>query len=390
MTPAGRALAALALVTALSCADDDESTSGRRGTAGDGAAGILASGAGDGEASMAGTGGENTDAGAGGSSGAAGSHEVFGPPPLDACDDPIVIGDGSTVRNTTAGWPRLLATACSRPGEATGPEAAYVFTASEAGVLDVHLTAPANFSIAARTECRSEASEQQCVVGSRLLQPVASGETVYIVLQGADAFTAGTYELTVDARPIACGDGNREGLEECDDRNGASSDGCSSVCVIEASETEPNETAEQASALATPFFASISVAADVDMIRVDAPQGPASIVATIEDFGDGACSALTLDSKLEILDAAGAVLSENDDDAARQSFCSHAVASALAAGTYYVRVSSPLGSRTPNFGYVLNVSSDVCGNGVRTEGEQCDNGSDPDVGGCSTSCIVEQ
>lgn len=45
--------------------------------------------------------------------------------------------------------------------------------------------------------------------------------------------STGTFGLEVDTRPLACGDGKRDGDEECDDANVFEDDGCSPTCELE-------------------------------------------------------------------------------------------------------------------------------------------------------------
>jgi cysteine-rich repeat protein len=272
---------------------------------------------------------------------------------------------------------------CGPAGEATGPEVAYQFTAASTGLLDVKLSAAADLLLSVRGSCADDVSETACTDGTRLIQPIEAGQTVFIVVDGRTETTTGAYTLDVRSRGIECGDGNTDAGEQCDDGDEDSGDGCSSSCEIESSETEPNGTLGEADALEAPFIGQVA-GGDVDLVRVVLGAGYSSIVAETRDFGDAACAELRLDSAIAILDGSGAVLAESDDFGG--TYCSHAVASALPAGTYYVRVhASPL-AEAASFAYVLDVSTDVCGNGVQSEAEECDNGgTDP---GCTETCTI--
>jgi cysteine-rich repeat protein len=245
----------------------------------------------------------------------------------------------------------------------SGPEVVYRFTAEHTGVLEAELrsNSSTDFTLSVRGTCATSASEIGCAQTNSGYQardvlrvPVTENQTVFIVVDGTGNTSAGGYSLSVASRSIVCGDGHRDGSEACDDGNSQSLDGCSSACVLESEETEPNGSPGQANAFSGyPFFASISTSDDVDVFSIAVPAGHTRLLAETFDLGDGACAKYLLDSRLEILDGGAVVRAANGDT--QSSFCSRVQATGLSAGTYYVRVTSE--GQKPTFPYILNVNT---------------------------------
>lgn len=189
-----------------------------------------------------------------------------------------------------------------------------------------------------------------------------------------------------------CGDYVVNLDEECDDGNNDAGDGCSSDCHIESGEAEPNDTAAQASPyVANPYYlAKIDPGADVDFVSFSVTTPNTSVVATILDVGDGACSIGNIDSMLDILAADGTTVIASDDDGGEQ-LCSRVEVPSLAIGNYFVRVSAAVKAGTPSFIYRLRIDQveDICGDGTVTTGEECDDGNTLPGDGCSATCKIE-
>lgn len=183
---------------------------------------------------------------------------------------------------------------------------------------------------------------------------------------------AGTYYARIEAAPGAtpatatfpyalaistfhCGDGTLSAGEECDDGNLVPNDGCSSTCKTEVTESEPNGTLALADAYTSPWLARIDPDGDIDVVSVVVPAAGAKITATTADPKGGAGCLGPIDTFVEILDKDGKVLAMNDDAV---GYCSSAVASNVAAGTYYVRIQAPPGLGASNvfiYSYALAV-----------------------------------
>ncbi|HEU4582304.1 MAG TPA: DVUA0089 family protein [Polyangiaceae bacterium] len=308
----------------------------------------------------------------------------------DACAAPVVIAENASVSGTTVGHPAASASSCS-PAAPSGPEVTYQVTVSEDSKLDVALFSDQDLTLSLRSSCADLGSELACGGRTRVTVDASAGQTYFILVDGASAGGAGHYQLQVQARQGACGDGVRDSDEECDDGNTRSTDGCSSGCLLERSESEDNGRRSRADTFNfTPWFAQIRPAGDVDYFRVSLTATSSTLVAETLDLGDGACALGTMDPLIDIVDSSsggGNVLASDDDGG--QGTCARAVATGLAAGTYYVRVQAAAGASPATFPYRLELSVGVCGDGDPTLGEGCDDGNLTAGDGCDSRCQVE-
>ena len=308
----------------------------------------------------------------------------------------IIAADFLVVAGNTTGHANKINASCSAMnGGASGPEIVYQATVNVTGVLDLQLVSDADLGVSVRTACAQQATELGCSDSAsgpqsmeRLKLSVSKNDTVLLAVQGYSAADVGTYSLTVKNRAVTCGDGNTDAPEHCDDGATAPGDGCSAACTLESSEVEPNNTTATAGTYAAPWYGAIAPAADVDVIKIVVP-AQATLTATIGDF-DGGCQSGALDSYLEILDKNGSTLLTTDDDGGVGT-CSSAQATNLAAGTYYVRVSASPKASIPTFAYKLSLAltADICGDGIVTAGEQCDDLNLAPGDGCSPTCQLE-
>jgi cysteine-rich repeat protein len=306
----------------------------------------------------------------------------------DPCSDVPVLADPGSVHGSTAGSVDLSAASCS--ASPSGPELAYELTVATTGMLDVELSSFRLLTVSLRTRCADAASELGCDA-SRLSVPVAAGDTLYAVVEGLSDVDAGEFNLRAASRPATvCGDGFLDPEEECEDENTDPGDGCSADCMLESTETEPNDTPGEADALRDPYYGQIDPAGDVDVIAVEVAAGPASLRVSTHNVGIGMCGLELMDSYLEILDSNGTTMLSSDDDGG-DGFCACASTFALPAGTYYVRVeaSEYAAPSLDTFPYRLGVSLDLCGNGMVAAGEECDDGNTESFDGCSAVCRVE-
>lgn len=313
----------------------------------------------------------------------------------NACSAPPVLPDSVAVLgNTLDHAPLSEPTSCS---EASSSAVVYQITAAATGFLDVELTALSspNLSISVRTSCESAASELGCkdsATGADTIEflsvPIVQGEVVHVVVSGGEEGVQGAYQLLAHARTPVCGDGVQDPLEECDDGNLDASDGCSDTCAVNASEVEPNGTAQSANPYSSLFYAAVSPAGDQDVISVVVPAGATALQAETRAITANACPNGLLDSYIEVLDPTGTVVLAADDDSGA-GLCAKVIAPSLTAGTYFVRVKASGG--TPAFPYWLDVTltPEVCGDGDQTPGEQCDDGNTAPGDGCSAACQLE-
>ncbi|WP_438021347.1 DUF4215 domain-containing protein [Sorangium sp. So ce315] len=310
----------------------------------------------------------------------------------DLCAAPVALTDPALVTGDTSGH------AAVEGGCAPGaPGVAYTFTATTTGFLDVVLTPETDAGLVAvlRGACDDAATELECGgvsagagIENRLTVPVREGDAFYVVVTGANAGQTGAFALAVRSRETICGDRIQDPAEECDDGNDEPDDGCSEDCRLEATEVEPNDTPATANPYEEPFFATIDGPDDVDVVRVTVPRGPTALVVETGDITSSDCLNGRLDTMIDILDENGAVIVQRDFGGIGR--CARAVAPALAAGDYYVRVAANVGpeQRSP-YGLLVTLVPEVCGDGNTTYSEQCDDGNTTSGDGCSAACRFE-
>ncbi|MBP6628480.1 MAG: DUF4215 domain-containing protein [Kofleriaceae bacterium] len=287
----------------------------------------------------------------------------------------------------------------------------------------LHIRAAAGTSLASNDD--RSASADRC---SGLTFVLAPGQTVYAhVLEFGDnlALAAPGYALQVQPTPIVCGDGLQQpGLEECDDDNTTAGDGCSPTCTIEgSSEVEPNEdglpstggsgitgndfdvggtlatsnaTAQGVADVATTgrtWLAALTPAGDEDVFAVT-NTGAEPIEVTVNTWdpatGLGRACPSTVDTGINVRDAAGAVLIGNDQRVSGDN-CSRVVFAIPPGQNRYVHVTD-FGDNGVITRYVAQITrrSIVCGDGAVSVGEACDDAPPAEAGdGCSATCTVE-
>ncbi|WP_437604173.1 myxococcus cysteine-rich repeat containing protein [Sorangium sp. So ce590] len=311
----------------------------------------------------------------------------------DLCAAPVALPDPAFVTGDISGH------AAVEGGCTAGlPGVAYTFTATTTGFLDVVLTPGTDAALMAvlRGACDDAATELHCGgisagagIENRLTVPVREGDAFYVVVAGAaDEGQTGAFELGVRSRETVCGDRIQDPAEECDNLVGQPDDGCTDDCRLEVTEVEPNNAIASANPHAVPFFASIDPPDDVDVVRVTVPSGPTVLIAETSDVTSSDCLNGRLDTAVEILDESGALLVRREFGGV--GHCARAVAPALPAGDYYVRVTANVAADqgTP-YRLIVTLVPEVCGDGVATEGEQCDDGNTTAGDGCSAACRFE-
>jgi len=310
----------------------------------------------------------------------------------DYCTNPCVgtpvLDDPGTLEGNNSGHPSSIASSCSNDGA----DLVFAFIPVIDGVADFTLTSTAaNLTLSAQTTCGTPSSEVACndfasgPGGTEQLTVAAQqGQAIYVVVDGADPLEVGEFELVALSRPLICGDGNRDPGEACDDGGTSPNDGCSPTCVLEPTESEPNGTPAQATAYSDGFVGSIDPMSDVDLVRVTATHPLSNIVVDTFDLGDGACTEQLMDPVVTVYGPNGTtVLAEDDDGGA--GYCSHAAVGSLSPGDYFIELKRA-GVGPATFPYFLSAVVDWCGNGMKTEVEQCDDGNNTPGDGCQEDC----
>jgi cysteine-rich repeat protein len=263
---------------------------------------------------------------------------------------PMNAGDSSMGSNLFSGT-------CAGGSAAT--ETVYIYTPASAGQLDLSLSSMTNHGIYVRSTCDDKATELACANGAvggmpeTLSLGLTAGAPVHVFVDGSSSpMDSGAFNLTSTFTPAVCGDNQVTLPEECDDGMPAGMDGCDAMCkFVPQTETEMNAT----SAMANTVFegkvtAKINPAAENDWFKITVPGPMSSITATTGASNGTECQpaggAAGIDTELEILGTNGTTsLAKNDDilymnGSPQDNYCSSAKATGLAAGTYFVRVSS--------------------------------------------------
>jgi cysteine-rich repeat protein len=220
------------------------------------------------------------------------------------------------------------------------------------------------------------------------------------IREGTEECDEGAPTPTCDAnchQLAVCGDGVAEAPETCDDGNLQDGDCCASTCQIEMGapcgpvDVEPNNDCSAPNgpfalplAVDMPFVyeGAISHAGDVDQVAITVP---AYADLRIETFAPDDNQCVDVDTVIEVRDSScGAVIVADDDDGLVN--CSlitpllDAKANHVAPGTYVVKVRHYSNGTIPK--YKLRVTATaICGNGIREGSEVCDG--DP---GCYADC----
>lgn len=279
-----------------------------------------------------------------------------------SCEEPELLVDGASITASIEGRAAQLKSSCAGPG-AGGPELVVEVTAETTGRLDARVSGRGLLALSLRTACADDASEVACTLVDQrggLSIDVVSGQVLFAVIEGYSGQPTGNVTLEVASRPAnVCGDAFVDDAEDCDDGGQVALDGCSPTCQVEVTETEPNDSPDDAEPYAKPTYAVISPEGDADYYSLVLERGPKAVTIDVRSVGSGFCSGLEIDPYLELFDADAELIAEDDDGG--EGYCSSLVVPALDDGEYLVvvrRSESASGATRSTFGYELSVSTD--------------------------------
>jgi cysteine-rich repeat protein len=95
----------------------------------------------------------------------------------------------------------------------------------------------------------------------------------------------GTFGLEVDIRPLACGDGHKDGSEECDDGDNLPNDGCAPDCTLEQNFECTQSTPGMPSVCTRRPADGVCGNVQCDAIASSAPEGTARCCTTAQGCG---------------------------------------------------------------------------------------------------------
>ncbi|MEJ7730080.1 MAG: pre-peptidase C-terminal domain-containing protein [Polyangiaceae bacterium] len=269
---------------------------------------------------------------------------------LEDCEDPGCLSDASCAP-VTAACTAAPALAATQTGDTTASgsnfssdiagsfcgfgsgvnDAVYSYTAPGAGLLDLGLTGDTGQGLYVRTDCDDALARISCnnlsVSPDQLYATLLPGQSVWVYVDGSTAGDIGPYTLT------------------------------SNFIAFTSTEVEPNNGPASANPAAA-TNTGIITPAESDWYAVTVP-GPASILdaETVDTVtAPNLCTSQSADTFITIYAADGTTVLDTDEDGG-DGYCSAASATALAAGTYYVRVQgSPSYAFFDQMAYQLDIT----------------------------------
>ncbi|MFN0246236.1 MAG: DUF4215 domain-containing protein [Kofleriaceae bacterium] len=219
-----------------------------------------------------------------------------------------------------------------------------------------------------------------------------------------------------------CGNGSVDGDERCDDGNLVAGDGCDLRCLVEAGfscDGEPSECIEPTGACADPFLVMLADngnGALVGEASGDTTMSTDQVMEAPCDFGDSGSGkdhvwrftipdrrdvvvrvdgATAFDSLIRLTrlacDATSEVIEAPGEDGCADDFGTEEVLTynGLGAGTYYVVIDGYDDMEAGTYKFYVTAAPTVCGNGMRSGTEECDDGNTTTNDGCDAQCNVE-
>jgi len=196
---------------------------------------------------------------------------------------------------------------------------------------------------------------------------LAPNTTVYArVIDESENSTIAKYHLSVEVRPVVCGDNQLATTEQCDDGNLIGGDGCSATCTLDSGvlEIEPNNTSAQADATLqvstgnSRYTGAVTPVADLDRYRLDLAAPSFVRFETFSKQND--CTGLT--TTLRLFNAGG--VEQVTDSTSGIGSCS-SVIFPVPAGPSYVQVEETGNNATVPL-YLLDIKT-VTNKGNETE-----------------------
>jgi cysteine-rich repeat protein len=189
------------------------------------------------------------------------------------------------------------------------------------------------------------------------------------------------YLLVADFETIRCGDAQVDSIEQCDDGNELSGDGCSALCQLEGvtPETDPNDAANPQG----PFTSDVVIVANSDRNDTDffLLQNNAGEPRLVDVFLSRPIDGLGAPCQRGLFEISSSDPNGGDIDFVQttRGDCEGHL-HLLAPNQQLVFSVRDFGATSPSL-YLLSIDFIECGNGVIERGEACDGGSD-----CNAQC----
>lgn len=299
-------------------------------------------------------------------------------------------------------------------------EQIWAVTPAAPGALSVKLAASfPEATLHIRRECFTSATQVDCKTGGEAGEPiertfpVLGQNTYFVFIDGADSNkSVGPYTLDVTYIPEACGDGILQGLEQCDDGNTTSGDGCTADCkqepmppATDACPGLPIVWSGPAAGPSTFHVVGNTSGSTVDVGTNCGSNGTKDVVYTVvAPYHANLTAKVTADfnaslslrktcvpdgSKYPTPTDPNNVACANDDTSGRAP---ESLRGAVDAGeTYFLTIKGgqTLRKTDGNFALDVELTPSVCGNGVVEGGETCDDGGRENGDACDADCTIE-
>lgn len=235
--------------------------------------------------------------------------------------------------------------------------------------------------------------------------PIKANTPVYVIVDGEATAASGVFELDVSVSPAACGNGNLEGGETCDDGNTRSGDGCTSACQLEPATTRDTcDTAEPVSFTQTPhgtytasvMSGTINLTHDQTFTGCTSSGRDAFFLVTAPI--DGVLTAEVPDATFDV-SLGGRNTGTCPTTAASVPLACSAASDGIGPEqisfsvtkdqTYWVIVDSETTTAVGTYTLLMSIRPPGCGDGLLSGAEQCDDGNVKSGDGCSPTCTVE-
>ncbi len=326
--------------------------------------------------------------------------------PCDSVPDITANINGDPVVGSTASASGDALTGSCGEGSPGAGEVIYAVTAPADGLMEASTdNALTDFDtiLYVLTDCGDLGTEVACnddvaqgVTTSTASWDATAGTTYYIVVDGFQS--TGGFELSVEQ--AVCGDGAVAGDEQCDDNNTDSGDGCDASCNWECTDdaNEDDDDIASATSLAGATFPAtaagqvlcpgdlneeIGVYGDWWELTVAEGEYVSANVA-----GGASLTTTCADQTLSVALVDGDIQTLAGGDTSEGECASFDVEPAP--GTYYLVVFGGDQTVAPqDYEVTVDVGVSVCGDGVQTGVEECDDNNTDPGDGCSPTCVAE-
>jgi cysteine-rich repeat protein len=303
---------------------------------------------------------------------------------------------------------------------AASPDVVHRVHADFNGIATVKLDAAFAGTLAVRTACNNVATDQLFCSLRQVFPPgtsdfyyegsgyptkvtsfpVVAGSDYFLVVNGVVATggaSRGTYELDVRIDPSVCGDGALGGGEQCDDGGTTGGDGCDATCRIE---TPSGDTCASAVPLAvvssgTKYVGSLTMSTThlkADSTFAACPSAGRDAFVKVDAPINGVLTAKVRDAAFNTSLGAyascgtAALTCANANATTGPEQIMFAVESGK---SYWLAIDAPFADGFGKFALDVSIAPSVCGDGLRTGGEDCDDGNVTAGDGCSATCTAE-